>query len=130
MYSVNVDDSKLVTVSGGRHQVSYAVDGSLMNPLEALYAVLAGCAAVYVKKECKAMGASAAGIRIACKPFAGHGGPLTLSRFRTEVSFPAGFSVEQKERVLEAINECAVKKIVQAGAEVAFSVSETPAAGS
>ncbi len=128
MYSVNVDDSKLITVSGGRHQVSYAVDGSLMNPLEAFYAVLASCAAVYAKKECKAMGVSAAGIRIGCKPFAGHGGPLTLSRFRTEVSFPENFSTEQRERVLQAINECAVKKIVQTGADIVFSVSETAAA--
>ena len=125
MYSVNVDDSKLITVSGGRHQVSYAVDGSLMNPLEAFYAVLASCAAVYAKKECKAMGVSAAGIRIGCKPFAGHGGPLTLSRFRTEVSFSENFSTEQRERVLQAINECAVKKIVQKGADIVFSVSET-----
>jgi len=127
MYSVDVDDSKVITVSGGRHRVSYAVDGSLMNPLEAFYAVLASCAAVYAKKECKAMGVSAAGIRVGCKPFAGHGGPLTLSRFRTEVSFPDDFSAEQKARVLRAISECAVKKIVQAGAEVAFSVSETAA---
>lgn len=130
MYSVNVDDSKIVTVSGAKHEVSYAVDGSLMNPLEALYAVLAGCAAVYAKKECKAMGVPAAGIRIGCKPFAGQGGPLTLARFRTEVSFPEGFSAEQKERVLKAISECAVKKIVQTGADVAFSVSETSAAAS
>lgn len=127
MYSVNIDDSKVITVSSGKHQVSYAVDGSLMNPLEALYAVLASCAAVYAKKACKTMGVSAAGIRIGCKPFAGHGGPLTLSRFRTEVGFPANFSAEQKERVLEAISECAVKKIVEAGADVVFSVSEAPA---
>ena len=127
MYSVDVDDSKVITVRGGKHQVSYAVDGSLMNPLEAFYAVLASCAAVYAKKECKAMGVSAAGIRIGCKPFAGHGGPLTLARFRTEVSFPEHFSEEQRERVLLAINDCAVKKIVQRGAEIAFSVSETPA---
>ena len=106
--------------------MSYAVDGSLMNPLEAFYAVLASCAAVYAKKECKAMGVSAAGIRIGCRPFAGHGGPLTLSRFRTEVSFPESFSTEQRERVLQAINECAVKKIVQTGVDIAFSVSETP----
>ncbi len=127
MYSVDVDDSKVITVSGGRHRVSYAVDGSLMNPLEAFYAVLASCAAVYAKKECKSMGIPAAGIRIGCKPFAGHGGPLSLSRFRTEVSFPENFSAGQRERVLQAISECAVKKIVQAGAEVAFSVSETAA---
>ena len=35
MYSVNVEDSKVFTVSGGKHQVSYAVGGSRMNALEA-----------------------------------------------------------------------------------------------
>jgi hypothetical protein len=68
----------------------------------------------------------AAGIRIGCRPFAGHGGPLSLSRFRTEVSFPEKLlGTEQRERVLQAISECAVKKIVQTGADIAFSVSET-----
>lgn len=129
MYSVHVDDSPVITVAGARHQVSYAVDGSLMNPLEAFYATLASCAAVFAKKACKEMGLPAAGIRIGCKPYAGHGGPLTLSRYRTEVSFPAAFTAEQKERVIEAVSHCAVKKIVEAGAEIAFPVVETAAAG-
>ena len=44
-----------------------------MNPLEAFYASLAGCAAVYAKKACKALGVSPAGIAIRCKPYAGAG---------------------------------------------------------
>lgn len=128
MYSVHVDDSPVITVAGARHQVSYAVDGSLMNPLEAFYATLASCAAVFAKKACKEMGLPAAGIRIGCKPYAGHGGALTLSRYRTEVSFPAVFTAEQKARVIEAVSHCAVKKIVEGGAGIAFPVVETVAA--
>lgn len=124
MFSVNVSSSPVITVAGGKHQVQYAVDGSLMNPLEAFYATLAGCAAVYAKKACKALGASPDGIRIECKPFAGPGGPLTLGRFRTEVQFPEDFPAEHKTAVIEAISGCAVKEIVIGGAAIDFSVAE------
>ena len=86
MYSVNVDRAPTITVNSARHQVTYAVDGSAMNPLEGFYATLAGCAAVYAKKACKELGISPEGIHISCKPFAGAGGPLTLARFKTEVA--------------------------------------------
>jgi uncharacterized OsmC-like protein len=128
MYTVNVQSSPTITVTGGKHQVTYAVDGSHMNPLEAFYAALAGCAAVYAKKACKELGVAAEGIRVDCKPFADMGGPLTLAKFKTEVSFPSVFSAEQKARVLEAISDCAVKKIVEAGADVSFVVTEKPRA--
>lgn len=124
MYSVNVQSSPVITVTGGKHQVSYAVDGSLMNPLEAFYATLAGCAAVFAKKACKELGVPADGIRIDCKPFTGTGGPLSLGKFKTEVTFPEAFSEEQKTKVLEAIRHCAVKKIVETGSDVSFSVAE------
>lgn len=125
MFSVDVTSSPVITVAGGRHEVQYAVDGSLMNPLEAFYATLAGCAAVYAKKACKAAGVSPDGIRIECKPFAGPGGPLTLARFRTEVRFPEDFPAEHKGAVIDAIAGCAVKEIVVGGQAVAFSVAET-----
>ena len=124
MFSVTVDQSPVIHVAGGKHQVSYAVDGSLMNPLEAFYATLAGCAAVFAKKACKELGISPEGIQIDCKPFAGPGGPLTLAKFKTTVAFPERFSAEQKAKVLDAISECAVKKIVATGADVGFIVSE------
>lgn len=124
MYSVSLQSSPVITVAGGKHEVSYAIDGSLMNPLEAFYATLAGCAAVYAKKACKEMGISAEGIGINCKPFAGTTGPLSLAKFKTEVSFPEPFSVEQKAKVLDAISHCAVKKIVEGGTGIGFSVAE------
>ena len=66
MYAVQIDDSRIVRVSSGRHEVTYAIDGSRMNPLEAFYAPLAGCAAVFAKKACSELGVSATGIRIGC----------------------------------------------------------------
>lgn len=124
MFSVNIQDSPVITVAAGKHQVSYSVDGSLMNPLEAFYATLAGCAAVYAKKACKEIGISAAGIRIESKPVAGRNGPLSLGKFKTEVSFPDSFPQEQRARVLDAITHCAVKEIVALGADIAFTVTE------
>lgn len=124
MYSVEVSESPVITVSGQRHEVRYAVDGSLMNPLEGFYACLAGCAAVYAKKACKEIGQSPAGIHIQCRPIAGSGGAVSLGRFRTEVQFPEHFSPEDRARVLEAIGHCAVKEIVTSGCGVGFSVAE------
>jgi uncharacterized OsmC-like protein len=124
MYSVSVDNSPVIKVAAAKHEVSYAVNGSLMNPLEAFYATLAACAAVFAKKACKELGVSAQGIEINCKPFSGPGGPLTLSRFKTDVSFPEQFSAEQKAVVLDAIAHCAVKEIVQSGPAISFSVAE------
>jgi uncharacterized OsmC-like protein len=124
MYSTVVDNSPLIKVSSSKHEASYAVNGALMNPLEAFYAALAGCAAVYAKKACKELGIPAAGIEIGCKPFAGTGGPLTLGRFKTEVRFPSQFTAEQKSAVLDSIAHCAVKEIVIDGGDIEFQVGE------
>ena len=85
---------------------------------------LAACAAVFAKKACKALGTSAAGIEINCKPFAGPGGPLTLAKFKTEVRFPEGFTAEQKAAVLDSIVHCAVKEVVADGPNIEFLVEE------
>lgn len=124
MYSTVVDSTPHIKVSTAKHEANYALDGSLMNPLEAFYASLAACAAVYAKKACKPLGISAAGIEINCKPFAGPGGPLTLARFSTEIRFPAGFNAEQKAAVIDSIAHCAVKEVVADGPNIEFVVSE------
>ena len=87
MYSTVVDNTPLIKVNSAKHEANYSVNGSLMNPLEAFYAALAGCAAVYAKKACKELGVPAAGIEINCKPFTGPGGPLTLAKFKSEVRY-------------------------------------------
>jgi uncharacterized OsmC-like protein len=124
MYATVVDNSPLIKVSSSKHEANYAVNGSLMNPLEAFYAALAACAAVYAKKACKELGIPAAGIEISCKPFAGPRGPLSLARFKTEVRFPAQFTAEQKSAILASIAHCAVKEIVADGPAIDFLVAE------
>ena len=124
MYATLVDNTMKITVTSGKHEANYALDGSQMNPLEAFYASLAACAAVFTKKACKSLGVPAEGIAIDCKPFAGPGGPLTLAKFKTEVRFPAGFTPEQKDAVMKSITECAVKEVVKDGASIDFQVSE------
>lgn len=124
MYATVVDSTPHIKVTTSKYEADYALDGSLMNPLEAFYASLAACAAVFAKKACKGLGISAAGIAINCKPFAGPGGPLTLARFKTEVRFPEGFTAEQKAAVIDAIVHCAVKEVVADGPNIEFLVSE------
>ncbi|MCL2885538.1 MAG: OsmC family protein [Betaproteobacteria bacterium] len=124
MYRTLVDQTPLIKVSTSKHEAAYALDGSLMNPLEAFYATLAGCAAVFAKKTCHKLGIPAAGIEITCKPFAGPGGPLTLARFQTEVRFPGDFPAEAKAAVLESISACAVKEVVKDGGAIDFQVVE------
>ncbi|QRM20822.1 hypothetical protein GBK02_16300 [Dechloromonas sp. TW-R-39-2] len=124
MYATVVDSTPRIKVTTSKFEADYALDGSLMNPLEAFYASLAACAAVFAKKACKALGTSAAGIEINCKPFAGPGGPLTLAKFKTEVRFPEGFTAEQKAAVLDSIVHCAVKEVVADGPSIEFLVEE------
>jgi uncharacterized OsmC-like protein len=124
MYASVADNTPLIKVTSGKHEASYALDGSLMNPLEAFYASLAACAIVFAKKACKSLGIKPEGIAVECKPFAGPGGPLTLGKFKTEVRFPAAFTPEQKAAILDSIARCAVKEIVIDGASIDFQVRE------
>lgn len=124
MYSVKLTNSPVVRVSSAKHEISYAIDGSMMNPLETFYATLAACAAVFAKKACRNMGCVDDGIEISAKPFAGPGGPYTLGRFTTTVRFPDTFAEEQKANVIAAIENCAIKLIVENGAEVNFTIAE------
>ncbi len=125
MFSVVIDNSPVIKVASGKHEVSFGMDGSYMNPLEGFYATLAACAGVYAKKACMELGIPADGIEIGSKPFAASGGALSLAKFRTEVRFPAHFTIEQKAHVLDSVAQCAVKKIVQAGNAIDFQVIES-----
>ncbi len=124
MYSTLVDNTPMIKVTTSKHEANYALNGSLMNPLEAFYAALAACAAVFAKKACKELGIPAEGIDINCKPFAGPSGPLSLARFKTDVRFPAHFTSEQKAVILDSIAHCAVKEVVMDGPNIDFQVAE------
>jgi uncharacterized OsmC-like protein len=124
MYTTTVDSNPKITVSNGKFSAEYSTNGTLMNPLEAFYASLAACAAVFTKKACKSLNIAPDGIEIDCKPFAGMGGALTLNKFKTTVHFPAHITTEQKTVILDSIQHCAVKEIVKAGNNIEFLVTE------
>ncbi|HEX5338167.1 MAG TPA: OsmC family protein [Gallionella sp.] len=128
MYQLSLTDANQIHVQYKNHTISYGLDGSLPNPLEATYAALAGCAGVYSRKACKAMGISAEGIEINCKPVVRQGNMLIPARFVTEVGFPERISAEQRQRILAEISECAVKRLIHDGAQIEFVTSEVAAA--
>ncbi len=124
MYQLSLSDTKQIHVQYKNHVVSYGLDGSLPNPLEATYAALAGCAGVYSLKACKTLGISAEGIDIRCKPVVRQGNMLIPARFVTEVSFPERITDEQRQKILEEISRCAVKQLIHDGAQIEFVTSE------
>ena len=124
MYQLTLSDSDQIDVRYKSHLISYRLDGTLPNPLEATYAALAGCAGVYSRKACKSLAISADGIEINCKPVVHSGNVLVPSRFVTEVRFPERITAEQRQNILEQINRCAVKELIRNGAGIEFVISE------
>lgn len=124
MYKTIVHDTPIITVSSKNDTVSYSVNNTKMNPLEALYSSLAGCAAVYAKKACSELGVSAEGIEINCIPKTGSAGLLSLAKFTTNIHFPEDFPLEYKPFVLESISNCAVKEVIKSGSVIDFEVKE------
>lgn len=124
MYQLSMTDGNQLHVQYKNHTVSYGVDGSLPNPLEATYAALTGCAGVYTRKACKTLGISAEGIEISCKPVVRQGNMLIPARFMTEVSFPERVTAEQREAILQEISRCAVKLLIHDGAQIEFVTTE------
>lgn len=120
MYQLDLDGSKQFTVHYKNHTLSYSTDGTLPNPLEATFAALAACAGVYANKACKALGISAEGIAIDCKPVTSVNNMIVPTRFVSAVRFPAHFTPEQRQRVLDDIAECAVKKLIHDGSSIEF----------
>ena len=108
MYQLTLNDSNQIQVHYKNHCITYGVDGSLTNPLEATYAALAGCAGVYSRKACKTLGISTEGIEINCKPVVRTGNILIPSRFLTEVKFPERITTAQRQTILDEIGRCAV----------------------
>lgn len=127
MYNLSLDGGPILNVAYRSHTLSYAVNGSLPNPLEATYAALAGCAGVYTLKACKTLGISAEGIGISLKPVANASNPLIPTRVVTAVTFPAHISPEQRLAIQESIQKCAVKELIRLGADIEFSTEDASA---
>ena len=124
MYQLTLNDSNQIQVHYKNHCITYGVDGSLPNPLEATYAALAGCAGVYSRKACKALGISTEGIEINCKPVVRTGNILIPSRFLTEVKFPERITTAQRQTILDGIGRCTVKLLIHDGGNIEFVTNE------
>jgi uncharacterized OsmC-like protein len=124
MYHLELDNGNKFNVRFRNHSINYATDGSLPNPLEATYAAIAGCAGVYARKACKALEISAEGIEINLKPVIQAGNNLTPKRLVTSVNFPDQITATQRSRILEEISHCAVKQLIQEGANIEFVTNE------
>ncbi len=124
MYRLALDDGAQLHVLYKQHVIRYGLDGSLVNPLEATYAALAGCAGVYSRKACKALHISAQGIEINCKPVVRSGNMIVPLRFLTDIRFPERITAEQRQNILDEVSNCAVKQLIHEGANVEFVTRE------
>jgi len=124
MYKLSLDNSNQINVRFKSHSINYGLDGVLPNPLEATYAAIAGCAGVYARKACKSLDISAEGIEIKCRPIVQTGNTLIPKRIETAVYFPEQITPEQRQKILNEISHCAVKELIQGGANIEFVTSE------
>jgi uncharacterized OsmC-like protein len=122
MFNLVLTSGSRIDVTGKHHSIAYATDGSLPNPLEATYAAMAGCAGVYAKKACRELGIDDTGIAISLKVVGRPEKPLLPARLVTAVEFPGRINHEQRAAILASINKCAVKALIEHGAEIDFSV--------
>ena len=125
MFDLVLTNAPRIDVASRLHRYAYATDGSLPNPLESTYAALAGCAGVYARKACRALGLDESGIAISLKVVASAGRPLIPARVVTTVDFPEHFDEGQRKAVLASIQKCAVKALMTDGAGIEFLVEET-----
>ncbi|MEY2920543.1 MAG: hypothetical protein RL261_1848 [Pseudomonadota bacterium] len=128
MFKMTLEPGPRIDVRAKNHEYHYATDGSLPNPLESTYAALAGCAGVYAKKACRELAIDDAGIAISLRVVGRAGQPLIPSRIETTVAFPDRFDEAQQAAVLQSIEKCAVKALIQVGRDIEFTVeAEVPA---
>lgn len=120
MYRLTLNDSPHIEVKFKQHTVTYGLDGTLPNPLESTYAAIAGCAGVYARKACKTLGISADGIEISSTPAISSANPLVPKRIITQVSFPDHIDASSRAVILDEINRCAVKVLINNGDSVEF----------
>ena len=124
MYKTTLKAGPSIDISYRSFTFQYAINGEAPNPLEAMYASIAGCAGVYAKKSCKSMGIPDEGISISVKPIATPSHPLLPVKIVTTLSFPPHFTVEQRAAIQTSISQCAVKELIAQGASIEFVQEE------
>jgi uncharacterized OsmC-like protein len=123
MFRLVLKKGPWIEVTGQHHTIAYAIDGTLPNPLEAVYSALAGCAGVYAKKACRELGIDDSGIAISLRITARPDKPHLPARMVTTLEFPERFNSEQRAAIRKSVGRCTVKTLMQHGAEIEFPVT-------
>lgn len=124
MYNIILDDSETIEVTTRKHQYRYATNGSLPNPLEATFAALAGCAAVYLKKAALKMNKSVIGTEIKCRSLVNSQNPLVPAKWITQVNFSDSWTTQERQQALALIEQCAVKELITKGYDIEFEIHQ------
>lgn len=124
MFSLKLTQEPRIEVSSRGGLSVYATDGSLPNPFEAALASLAACAGVFAQKGCAKAGVSCDGIAIDLKPWVNPANPMEIRRLALKIGFPEGFPEQHIEGVLQSVEACPVKGLIEKGASIEFSIEK------
>lgn len=122
MFHINLNDSNCIEVKTKKHSYQYATDGHLPNPLEATYAALAGCAAVYLKKAALKFNKSTEGTTIMCRSVIHPSNPAVPTRWITQINFAPTWTEDEKNEAIRYVEQCAVKELIKNGHSIQFEV--------
>lgn len=113
----------VIVVGLKNHNVAFAMDGTLPNPLESVYGCITGCAAVYAKKACQDLGISEDGIGIDLKVIADPNLPGAIGKVAIHFSFPASIAAEHRQVILDSVEKCPVKALIEQGGSIEFVIN-------
>lgn len=125
MYDIKLDDSEIIEVKTRKHQYQYATNGSLPNPLEATFAALAGCAAVYLKKAAHKMQKSVVGTDIKCRSIVHPHNPMLPAKWITHINFSETWNADERLQAVQLIEQCAVKELITKGYDIEFEITQS-----
>jgi putative redox protein len=87
-----------------------------MSPFDLFLASLAGCMGFYALRFCQERSIATEGLAVRLDP---QRDPQThLLKLRAHLSLPAGFPAKYRDAVTRAVDQCAVKKALQAPPEM------------
>lgn len=125
MYDIKLNDSDTIEVKTRKHNYFYSTNGSLPNPLEATYAALTGCAAVYLKKAATKMQKSVVGIEIKCRSLIQPQNPMIPTKWMTQINFTPDWSESERTQAIEMVGQCAVKELISKGYDIEFEITSS-----
>ncbi len=112
----------VIVVGLKNHNVAFAMDGSLPNPLESVYGCITGCAAVFAKKACRELGISEDGIGIDLKVIADPKNPGAIGKVAIHFTFPSDIDQESRHAILASVENCPVKALIEQGGSIGFVI--------